>query len=209
MLCRPSLPWFPTVGCLPVQPPAVEAQTPIPGLRCASTDQGSPRNPSASANPPTPSQVMRCWNNPQVSNQEPAEVNRAGSMAVGLSPMRQHLPQDQLMPQHGSDVFLPEANSDSRREMKSLAAPGSSFSWMSQPFQRATSPAAPRRRAAPPGTHWKARNHSIWPGMSKDLLVLNSPSLPRVSSPCPRGHLLGDAQGLTQGVTTARTTKEI
>lgn len=42
--------------------------------------------------------------------------------------------------------------------------------------------------------------------MPKDFLMLTEPSLPEMSS--PRGHLLGDAQGLTQGVTTARTMEE-
>lgn len=36
--------------------------------------------------------------------------------------------------------------------------------------------------------------------------MLIEPSLPEMSS--PRGHILGDAHGLTQGVTTARTMEE-
>lgn len=54
--------------------------------------------------------------------------------------------------------------------------------------------------------------HIERPGTAKpdlacqDFLVLTESSLPEMSCPC--GHMLGDAQGLTQGMTTAWTMEE-
>ena len=86
--------------------------------------------PPAPPHPSTKSTAGR-QNNLHASNQQSAEVDQAGSVAVELSPVRQHLSQDQLMPQHRSDVPLPKA---SRREMESVTAPGSSFSGCHSPF---------------------------------------------------------------------------
>lgn len=140
-MCGSGLPGLPAVGCLPTCPPAAEAQTsPLPGPQCASSDQCSPKNLSASANPPCtftslypqhhgvseqPSHLQ-----PTVCRGEPGWLH-----STGIIPNEAASPQDQLMPQHRSDVLLPEANSASRREMESLTAPGSGFSQMSQPFQ--------------------------------------------------------------------------
>lgn len=42
--------------------------------------------------------------------------------------------------------------------------------------------------------------------MPKDFLLLTEPSLSEMSSPCD--HILGNAEGLTKGATTARTMEE-
>lgn len=102
MMCGSGLPGLPAMGCLPTCPPAAEAQTsPLPGPQCASSVQRSPKNLSASANPPAPSHpsthsIVGCQNNPHTSSQQFAVANQAGSIALGLSPMRHHLPRTSL-----------------------------------------------------------------------------------------------------------------
>lgn len=141
MLCGCSLSGLPAVRCL------LKCLL-SSGLQRASTDQGSPRNPSASANPlhlhiPLPTSS---WGEP-------------GSIVVGLSPMRQHLPQDQPMPQHRSDVFLPEANSASRREIESHC-PRQQFLMDLSAFSMSNQILRLQEGRLPPSDiHWKAGNH--------------------------------------------------
>lgn len=116
------------------------------------------QTPPATSHPSTHS-IMGCQNNPHTSSQQSAEVNQAGSIALGLSPMRQHLPRTSLCHNTGvmSSYLKPTLPPEGRWRV-SLPQVAVSHRCHS-PFNEQPVLWLQGGGLLPSDTCWKARNH--------------------------------------------------